>query len=82
MKRSWLSWLAAMMGIAALIAGAGPSIAGSGEVDLVRWMPPDIATVADDQPGSFSEARLSQGLHIPLLVGLPREDSVTIGIFE
>jgi hypothetical protein len=51
MKRSWLS-RRAMMGIAALIAGAAPSIAGSGEVDLTRWTPPDIATVADDLAGA------------------------------
>src|SRR5262245_2686420 len=49
MKRSWLYLLAAMKGI----AGAGLAIAGTGEVDLTRWTPPDIATVADDPTGAL-----------------------------
>jgi cytochrome c len=53
MKRFWLSWLAAMTGMAALIAGAGSSIAGDGEVDLTHWTPPDIATVTDDPAGAL-----------------------------
>src|SRR5262249_43169721 len=52
MKCSSLCWHAGMMGIAALIAGAGPSIARSGEVDLTRRTPPDISMVTDDLAGA------------------------------
>jgi thiosulfate dehydrogenase len=44
-----------MMGIAALIAGAGPSIARSGEVDLTRRTPPDISMVTDDPAGALAK---------------------------
>jgi len=53
MKRSWLFVLAALSCMTASMAGFGRSIAGSGDVDLTHWAPPDIATVADDPFGAL-----------------------------
>lgn len=56
MERVWLARLAVMIGTTALavsIVATRPSIAGSGEVDLTRWTPPDIATVGDDPDGAL-----------------------------
>jgi thiosulfate dehydrogenase len=52
MKGSWHSWLAATAAAAVSIAGPGRSIAAN-EIDLSRWVPPDIATVADDRSGAL-----------------------------
>jgi thiosulfate dehydrogenase len=51
MKHSWLFLLAATLCIAASTAGPDRSIAGSGDIDLTQWTPPDIASVADDPFG-------------------------------
>ena len=53
MKHSWLILLAATLCITGSIAGPHRSIAGSGDVDLTQWTPPDIATVADDPFGTL-----------------------------
>ena len=52
MKRSWHSWLAATTAAAVSIAGPGRSIAGN-EIDLTRWIPPDIVTVTDNPLGAL-----------------------------
>ena len=51
MKRSWLFLLAAMLCATGSIAGLNRSIAGSTDIDLTRWTPPDISTVVDDPFG-------------------------------
>jgi thiosulfate dehydrogenase len=51
MKHPWLFLLAATLCITGSIADR--SIAGSGDIDLTRWTPPDIATVADDPFGTL-----------------------------
>jgi thiosulfate dehydrogenase len=53
MKRSCLFLLAANLCIPALIAGLNGSIAGSSEIDLTQWIPPDITAVADDPFGTL-----------------------------
>ena len=51
MKLSWLFLLAAMLCTTASIAGLNRAIAGNSDIDLTRWTPPDITTVADDPFG-------------------------------
>jgi thiosulfate dehydrogenase len=53
MKRSWLFLLAAMVGTTASIAGLSRSTAGSNDLDLTQWTPPDITNVADDPFGTL-----------------------------
>ena len=52
-KRSWRSLLAAMLCTTASTVGLGRSIAGSNEIDLTQWTPPDITTIADDPFGTL-----------------------------
>jgi thiosulfate dehydrogenase len=51
MKYSWLLLLTATLCITVSTAGADRSIAGSSEIDLTQWTPPDIGAVADDPFG-------------------------------
>jgi thiosulfate dehydrogenase len=51
MKRSWLISLIATLCTAALIGGLARPATQRVDIDLKKWTPPDIATVADD---SFS----------------------------
>ena len=51
MKRSWLTLLAATWSSVALMAGRDVPAAESIDIDLTRWTPPDISTVADDPFG-------------------------------
>src|SRR5499427_8182908 len=53
MKRSRLLLLVAMLCIMAAIAGLNRAIAGNSDIDLTRWTPPDITTVADDPFGTL-----------------------------
>ena len=53
MKGSWLLLLATMLCTTASIAGLNRSIAGSNDIDLTQWTPPDITTVADDPFGTL-----------------------------
>ena len=53
MRGSWLLLLATMLCTTASIAGLNRSIAGSNDIDLTQWTPPDIATVADDPFGTL-----------------------------
>jgi thiosulfate dehydrogenase len=52
MKHSRLALLAAVC-TTALMAGPNRSVAESSDIDLTQWMPPDIATVADDPFGTL-----------------------------
>ena len=51
MKLSWLFLLAAMLCTTVSIARLNRAIAGNSDIDLTRWTPPDISTVADDPFG-------------------------------
>src|SRR5262249_28141001 len=51
MKRSLLALLATALCTMAWTAGPNRSIAGSTDIDLTQWAPPDIASVADDPFG-------------------------------
>jgi thiosulfate dehydrogenase len=51
MKHSRLLLLGATLCITVSTAGPDRSIAGSSEIDLTQWAPPDITTVADDPFG-------------------------------
>ena len=53
MKLSWVLLLAAMLCTTASIAGLNRAIAGNSDIDLTRWTPPDITTVADDPFGTL-----------------------------
>ena len=53
MKLSWLFLLAPMLCTTASIAGLNRAIAGNSDIDLARWTPPDITTVADDPFGTL-----------------------------
>src|SRR5215471_10941018 len=53
MKCSGFFLLAASLCTPALIAGLDDSIAGSNDIDLTRWTPPDITAVADDPFGTL-----------------------------
>jgi thiosulfate dehydrogenase len=53
MKRSWLILLAATWSSVALMTGRNVSAAESIDIDLTRWTPPDISTVADDPFGKL-----------------------------
>jgi thiosulfate dehydrogenase len=53
MKRSWLLLLVATLCTTASIAGRNRSIAGSNDIDLTQWTPPDITAVADDPFGTL-----------------------------
>ena len=53
MKRSCSFLLAANLCIPALIAGLNGSIAGSSEIDLTEWTPPDTTAVEDDPFGTL-----------------------------
>src|SRR5262245_11840209 len=74
MKRSWLFLLAAMLCTTASIAGLNRSIAGSNDIDLSQWTPPDINTVADDPFGTlvkyghalFTIPRIRSGQKCPI----------------
>jgi thiosulfate dehydrogenase len=51
MKHSRLLLLGATLCITVSTAGSDRSIAGSSKIDLTKWAPPDITTVADDPFG-------------------------------
>ena len=53
MKCSRFLLLAASLCTPALIAGLDGSMAGSNDIDLTRWTPPDITAVADDPFGTL-----------------------------
>ena len=53
MRGSWFLLLATMLCTTASIAGLNRSIAGSNDIDLTQWTPPDITTVADDPFGTL-----------------------------
>jgi thiosulfate dehydrogenase len=53
MRGTWPFFLAATLGTAVLITGHDRSMAGSSEVDLTHWTPPDITSVADDPFGKL-----------------------------
>src|SRR5215472_8237023 len=53
MNRSWLFMLAAVSCTTVSMAVFSRSIAGSSDVDLTHWTPPDIATVGDDPFGAL-----------------------------
>src|SRR3979411_1018461 len=53
MKRSCLSLFAVTLCAATVMAGPNRAIAGSDDIDLTQWKPPDIATVGRDQIGAL-----------------------------
>jgi mono/diheme cytochrome c family protein len=53
MKRSSLFLLAANLCISVLVVGLNGSMAGSSEIDLTKWTPPDISAVGDDPFGTL-----------------------------
>jgi thiosulfate dehydrogenase len=53
MKRSWLILLAATWSSVALMTGRNVPAAESIDIDLTRWTPPDISTVAGDPFGKL-----------------------------
>jgi thiosulfate dehydrogenase len=53
MKHSYLSLFAVTLCAATVMAGPNRAIAGSDDIDLTQWKPPDIATVGDDQIGAL-----------------------------
>jgi thiosulfate dehydrogenase len=53
MTRSWLFVLATILCATASLASVSRSIAGSSDIDLTHWTPPDIARVADDPFGAL-----------------------------
>jgi thiosulfate dehydrogenase len=53
MKHCRLFLLAATLCTTASMVGSNRSIAGSSDIDLTQWTPPDISTVADDPFGTL-----------------------------
>jgi thiosulfate dehydrogenase len=53
MKHSCLSLFTVTLCAATVMAGPNRAIAGSDDIDLTQWKPPDIATVGDDQIGAL-----------------------------
>jgi thiosulfate dehydrogenase len=53
MKHSCLSLFAVALCAATVMAGPNRAIAGSDDIDLTRWKPPNIATVGDDEIGAL-----------------------------
>src|SRR5258708_10491964 len=53
MKHCYPILFAITLCAATVMAGPNPATAGSGDIDLTQWKPPDNATVGDDQIGAL-----------------------------